>query len=236
MPDEVTFDDLISLTKIKPDTTVEKFGGQINSSFYDGANILGTLSQKKLVVLPTGTIGQNPVVVAETGTQLLVEAKMKSEADFDNLDLTILVQIKNGKKKSAEVATAVNVRPLDLAMHLYRLLQQGYITCEFSNGILSLMLTEQGFSQASSGVLPHKQQEELPQAQPVMPAAQTPIPTNPEPLKAQQNGPIPDPKTIIASKVASMEQSTTRTSRAVVVIIVVIIVALLIVALSFGYI
>jgi hypothetical protein len=157
MPDEVTFDDLLALTKIKEDTTVEKFGGQINSHFYDGANILGTLSQKKLVQLPTGSIGQNPVVLGELGTQLLNEAISRSNADLDNLDLTILVQIKNGRNKSADIAKAINIRPRDLAMHLYKLQEQNYTTSEFKNGIVILMLTEQGFSQAASGVLPSKQ-------------------------------------------------------------------------------
>jgi predicted transcriptional regulator len=152
MPDEITFFDLVALLKIKPGTTVERYGGLINSSFFDGANVLGTLSQKKLVSISTAMPDQNPITVTDIGKQLIGEAETKGKEDFDHLDLAILTQMSNGKAEPSEIGKAVNVRSRDLAMHLYRLSAQDYATYEFVNGSVNLMLTEKGFAQVKAGM------------------------------------------------------------------------------------
>ncbi len=182
MPEEITFEDLISLTKINADTTSEKFSGLINSGFWDGANILGTLSTKKLIQFPSGSLGQQPVALTESGKQLISEADSKSGADLDNLDLTTLIRVKNGATKAGDIAKALNLRSRDMAMHLYKLMKQGYIIYDFRSGALSIMLTEQGFSLATAGVLPSKNAPEgeamaaqpAPQQMPQQQAAQAP--------------------------------------------------------------
>ncbi len=152
MPDEVTFFDLVSLVKIKPGITVERYGGLINSSFFDGARVLGTLQQKKLITLSTAMPDQNPITVTDTGKQLIAEADSKAEQDFDHLDLEILTQIQKGKNTPEDLGAAVNVRPRDLAMHLYRLSKTDYATYELVNGTVSMMLTEKGFAQTKAGM------------------------------------------------------------------------------------
>ncbi len=161
MPDEVTFFDLVATVKIKPGVTVEKYGGMINSSFFDGAKVLGTLQQKKLVSLSTAMPDQNPITVTDTGKQLIAEAEERSKQEFDHLDLEILNQVSKGKSNPDEIGKAMNVRPKDLAMHLYKLYKQDYATYEFVTGSVNVMLTEKGFTQAKTG-MPVKQQPAQP--------------------------------------------------------------------------
>ncbi len=171
MPEEITFLDLAALVKIKPETTVEKYGGMINSSLFDAANVLGTLSQKKLISFTTAMPGVNPITVTELGKNVMADADNRAEAEFDHLDLAILTQMQNGKRIPAEIALAVNVRAKDLAMHLYKLTKQDYITYEMRSGMVEVMLTEKGFTQVKMG-MPIKQQ---PQGQGMQqPAAATP--------------------------------------------------------------
>ncbi|MCL5430189.1 MAG: hypothetical protein M1504_01780 [Candidatus Marsarchaeota archaeon] len=162
MPDEIDFFDLAALIKIKPDTTVERFGGMINSSFFDGANVLGTLSIKKLITFSTTMPGQNPITVTAEGKSLIDDANQKAAQDFDHLDLSILTQMSNGKSNIKDIAASVNVRPKDLAMHLYRLTKQDFAVYEFRSGGITLMLTENGFKRVKEG-MPVKQPQQAPQ-------------------------------------------------------------------------
>jgi DNA-binding MarR family transcriptional regulator len=152
MSDEINFFDLAALFKIKPDTTMEKFGGMLNSSYFDGANIAATLSQKKLINFNTSLPGQSIITLTEEGKQFIDEANSKAQAEFDHLDFAILVQIANNKKTPSEIGSAVNVRPKDLAIHLYKLAQQDFVSYEFRSGNIFIMLTEKGFSQVKTGM------------------------------------------------------------------------------------
>lgn len=167
MPDEINFFDLASLLKIKPDTTMERFGGMLNSSYFDGANIAATLSQKKLITFNTALPGQSIITITDVGKQFIDDANSKAKAEFDHLDLAILTQVSNGKVTPKDIGTGVNVRPKDLAMHLYKLSQQDYATYEFRSGAVSVMLTEKGFAQAKVG-MPVKPQAQQPQQAPAM--------------------------------------------------------------------
>lgn len=174
MPDDITFTDLVAIIKIKPDTTVEKYGGLINSSLFDAANVLGTLSQKKLISFTTAMPGQNPIMLTEAGKNLIAEADTKAEGEFDHLDLTILQQLQKGTNAPADIAKAINISPRDLAMHLYKLSKQGYSTYEFRSGIINMMLTEKGFAQAKAG-MPVKQAPAQQQAAPTPFATGSPV-------------------------------------------------------------
>lgn len=176
MPDDITFTDIVAIIKIKPDTTVEKYGGLINSSLFDAANVLGTLSQKKLISFTTAMPGQNPIMLTEAGKNLMTEADSRAEGEFDHLDLTILQQMQNGMNAPADIAKAINISPRDLAMHLYKMMKQGYSTYEFRSGIVSVMLTEKGFAQAKAG---------MPQKVPPAPAQQPPSQTGAPALQQQ---------------------------------------------------
>lgn len=189
MSDDITFTDLVAIIKIKPDTTVEKYGGLINSSLFDAANVLGTLSQKKLISFTTAMPGQNPIMLTEAGKNLMAEADSRAAGEFDHLDLTILQQMQKGMNTPADIAKAINISPRDLAMHLYRMMKQGYSTYEFRSGIVTVMLTEKGFAQAKAGM-------PAPAGQAVPAAPQqtaTPAQTNPQTM-AFRPAPQPQPQ------------------------------------------
>ncbi|MEM0149309.1 MAG: hypothetical protein QXW10_00220 [Candidatus Micrarchaeaceae archaeon] len=175
MADEPNFIDLFALTRITPQTVVEKFGTSINSSFFDASNILGGLKIKGLIDFTTVFGGQNSVAITDLGHKLLDEATAKVNLPLDHLDIAILVQLSGGKRSLNDLTDTLNILPKDLSMHLYKLMQQSYLSAEFRNGILNLMLSEKGFMQAKAG---------LPPVSAPAPATQVQQPTQPS---MQQN-------------------------------------------------
>lgn len=166
MADEPNFLDLVALSKITPDLVVEKFGGRINSSFFDGSNILGTLRLKGLIDFTANFPGQSTITVTDQGKQLLKEATDKGSQEFDPIDHSILIQMQQGKRIFQDIGTAVNLRPRDMAIHLYKLAQQQYSVYEIKNGAIEVMLTEKGLMQAKN----------------IMPQAQMPPGMKPQPM------------------------------------------------------
>jgi hypothetical protein len=150
--DNITFVDLVALTRITPEATVERFGGLINSSFFDASNILGTLKQKGLVDFITQFPSQSAINVTEQGKQLISEVQEKSSAPFDTLDMAVLLQLADGKRSLPDLSTGVNVTPKDLATHLYKLSVQQYISYEIRNGNMNLTMTEKGFLRVKEGM------------------------------------------------------------------------------------
>lgn len=163
MADEVNFLDLVALSRITPDLVVEKFGGKINSSFFDGSNILGSLRLKNLVDFTATFPVQSAITVTETGKLLLQDAAEKAKTPFDQVDLAIITQLQSGKRTYMDLGGAVNLRPKDLAMRLYKLGEQQYIVYEIKNGNVDIMLTEKGLMQAKQG-MPKPQQQANAQA------------------------------------------------------------------------
>ena len=143
--DNINFIDLIVLTKIKPDTLVEKFGAEINASFFDSSNILGGLRTKGLIDFSTNFPDQNKIIITDTGKQLLADAETKSTAEFDALDFEILKQLSVSKRDINDISSTLNIRPLDLAFRFYKLLKNDYIAYNFKNANIEIMLTEIGF-------------------------------------------------------------------------------------------
>lgn len=172
MADEPNFLDLAALSRITPDLVVEKFGSRINSSFFDGSNILGTLRLKGLIDFTANFPGQSIITVTDVGKQLLKEAGDKSTAQFDSIDLAILQQLQAGKRSYMDIGNAVNLRPKDLAMHLYKLSQQQYAVYEIKNGVLDIMLTDKGLMQAKEGMPRTAVQAPAPQQDAVQPVQQ----------------------------------------------------------------
>ncbi len=152
MSDEINFLDLITLSRITPDLVVEKFGSKINSSYFDAANILGTLRIKGLIGFSADFPGQNAITVTDVGKALMKEAEDRSKGPFDQIDFAILLQMKSGKRSYVDIGNAVNLRPKDLAMHLYKLGKQQYAVEEIRNGLVEVMLTEKGLNQANAGM------------------------------------------------------------------------------------
>ena len=178
MADEPNFLDLVALSKITPDLVVEKFGGKINSSFFDGSNILGALRLKGLIDFTANFPGQSIITVTDQGKQLLKEAADKSTLAFDSIDLSILQQLQMGRRSYIDIGNAVNLRPKDLAMHIYKLSQQQYAVEEIKNGALDIMLSEKGLMQAKMGMPP--------QPQPMQQGVPAPQPMQQPPVQPQQ--------------------------------------------------
>ena len=236
MADEINFMDLVTLSRITPDLVVEKFGSKINSSFFDASNILGTLRLKGLIDFTANFPGQSAITVTDLGKQLLNEAADKAKAPFDQVDYAILLQLKAGKRSYLDIGGAVNLRPKDLAMHLYRLSVQLYSVYEVRNGSVEVMLTEKGLMQANSGMPGLQQQQGAPAAPQQQPMAQQPgaqpqqhMGTAPaaamEPQAGDQSmdGTIED----LEKKINVSKGKARRKLMVVVVVVVVVIVALL---------
>lgn len=148
----INFIELIALTRITPEATVEKFGSLINSSFFDASNILAGLKMKGLVDFVTAFPSQSTLKLTEKGAGILVEANKKAAEPVDALDSAILAQLAGGKRSLVEMATTLNVAQKDLAFHIFKLSSQGSLTYELVNANVSMFLTERGFV-AAKGIV-----------------------------------------------------------------------------------
>ncbi|MEM0148241.1 MAG: hypothetical protein QXY10_01460 [Candidatus Micrarchaeaceae archaeon] len=153
MANEPSFVDIFALTKITPGMVTDKFGPALNSSFFDASNILGGLKIKGLADF-SASLSDNEIIITETGKQLLAEADQHASDPFDKIDDAILKILVSNKHSIDEISSSMNLMQRDLAMHLYKLIKQGYISAEFRNGILEIILTEKGFMQAQPASVP----------------------------------------------------------------------------------
>jgi hypothetical protein len=159
--DNVNFLELACLFKITQDTTLERFGGTINASVFDAANITGSLKQKGLIDFTAYYPGPNSITLTDTGKKLKTDAETRSTAAIDNLDEEILKQMSGGKRYPLELQNTLNIRSMDLAFRIYKLFKQNLLAYELKNGNVELMLTEQGFLRAKT-----PQAVQTPMAQP----------------------------------------------------------------------
>src|SRR5437588_809050 len=113
--EDVNFMDLVCILRIKPDTVMEKFGGLINTSFFDASSIAGTLKQKNLIEFGNTFPGPNSMMLTQMAKNLISEAEAKSTEPFDELDSEILRQMSGGKKMPSELGELLNLRSKDLA-------------------------------------------------------------------------------------------------------------------------
>ena len=150
MADEINFLDLAVITRITPNTPLEKLGGLINSSIFDASNIAGTLKQKSLIEFSANYPGPNSMNITEQGNALIREANERSADPFDKLDESILQHLSGGKRLPSELQSTLNIRPKDLALRLYKESKQGFVTYEIKNGTVEIMLTEKGFLKAKT--------------------------------------------------------------------------------------
>ncbi len=211
--EEVNFLDLECLLKIGPDMVLEKLGSAINASFFDASNIAGSLKQKGLIDFTANYPGPNGIVVTDEGKKFIDEANLKSTEPFDNLDNEIIVQLSGGKRLPNELSAGLNIRPKDLALRLYKLTKQEYVSAQLRNGTVEIMLTEKGFLQAKSA-------PQAKQAQPQQAAAQAAAPQEQNESKQVQE---------MARELEKLPRKKSNTTAMVitVVVLVVILVAVL---------
>jgi len=146
--EQLTFSDLALLQHIDETTVVEKFGTVINSSFFDAANLLGTLKQKGYVEIIPQFPGPSRVVLTEKGKGILTLAKEKGAQEIEKLDEVIISLIANGFKDPKALTEKLNMRSSDVAFHLQRLVMQDYASYVFKSGRVELNVTDAGFKLA----------------------------------------------------------------------------------------
>ncbi|MEM0438102.1 MAG: hypothetical protein QXU54_02260, partial [Candidatus Micrarchaeia archaeon] len=92
---EFDFMDVALLKRIDVETTVEGFGSRISSTFFEAANLLGTLKIKGYVDIHSA-IGNSPVIVTDKGRALLRDLDIWAEEPLTRVDLAVLGNIKGG--------------------------------------------------------------------------------------------------------------------------------------------
>ncbi|MGB9703510.1 MAG: hypothetical protein ACPLXS_02230 [Candidatus Micrarchaeales archaeon] len=145
----MNFRELIALSRITQGTTVEKFGSLINASYFDGANLAGTLKTKGAIDFKVSYPGESEVIITEEGKKILQIAEEKSKEGFDNLDLEILQKILQGSNKPEEIEKALNINQQDIALRLYKLSKQNFLSYTLKGGEAILSLTEAGYKKAT---------------------------------------------------------------------------------------
>lgn len=141
----INYIELVALTKITAESTVERFGSTINSSFFDASNILATMKQKGLVDFVTAFPSQSVLKLTDLGASVVTSANAKAAEAIDPLDIEILAQLSGGRRGLVDLAGSVNVAQTDLAMHLFKLNVQQYTSYELANGNMNIYLSEKGF-------------------------------------------------------------------------------------------
>jgi len=183
MGEELTYLDLLVLRKIDSDSSVEKFGQQISTSFFETANVLGTMKIKGFVDIQSSIGGQSPLVVTGTGSDILATAMQKAAEPIDSLDQAILKAIGGGARELGALTSTLNIRSADMAFHLHKLKSQDYIDHEVRSAKVMLSLTEKGFILTGGAVI-------KPAAPaPVASVASSPIQSSPvHPIPSQSSG------------------------------------------------
>ncbi len=158
MMNELNFLDLAVLKKIDAESSVEKFGSMINTSFFETANLLGTIKIKGYVGIESSLGGISRVIVTDAGSSILSVAEQRAQGPIEPLDNAILHAVAGGTKDMDALQSGLNIRSGDLAFHLNKLIAQGFMDCEIRAAKVSFVLTEQGFN-ATGGV---RVQQKLP--------------------------------------------------------------------------
>jgi len=146
MGDDITYLDLLVLKKLDKESTVEKFGMKINTSFFDTANLIGSMKIKGLVNIESSIVGgQSPIMITGEGRDLISSAIQKAGEPIDTLDQTILNALVSGVRDLTALQKVINIRARDLAFHLYKLKSYDYIDQTVQSAKVNFSLTEKGF-------------------------------------------------------------------------------------------
>ncbi len=139
--------DLIILEKIHDnDTSVESFGPLINTSFFESANILGTLKVKGLITFEQSIGGKSKLDLTDKGQLVLTMAEEKAKNRLDQLDQRILQLVSKGKTDSENIYSEITVIPEAITFHIHKLVKKGYINYYTRSSRVYLLLTEKGFN------------------------------------------------------------------------------------------
>ncbi|MFA6328421.1 MAG: hypothetical protein WCY41_03170 [Candidatus Micrarchaeia archaeon] len=143
---ELTFLDLVILKKIDANSSVENFGSQINTSFFETANLLGTVKIKGYISIETSIGGISKVTITDAGMGILALAEKKAAEPIEPLDNALLHALAGGAKDPEALQSQLNIRSGDLAYHINKMVAQSFMDFEVRSSKVNLMLTEQGFN------------------------------------------------------------------------------------------
>ena len=148
--EELNYFDLVVLNKINEDknSSVETFGSKINTSFFDTANILGSMKVKGLINFEQSIGGQSKLEITEKGKMLLEMADEKAKTHPDVIDDKILFTISEGISEVNAIHKEIKITPEALTFHIHKMVKKGYIEYYTRSGKVFLLLTEKGFKRA----------------------------------------------------------------------------------------
>jgi DNA-binding MarR family transcriptional regulator len=149
---EITYLDVVLLRKIvrDPEAAIERFGSKINTSFFEAANMLGTLKVKGYVDLNPTIGGMSKITLNDDGRFVLSTCEDKAKEPLDLLDDAILRSLASGIRTIDTLALRLNVTDRDLTYHLSKLELTGFVSSEVSAGKLTVQLTDKGFNRMGS--------------------------------------------------------------------------------------
>jgi len=143
---ELTFLDLVILKRIDANSSVENFGSTINTSFFETANLLGTVKIKGYVNIETSLGGISKVTITDAGMGILTLAEKKAAEPIEPLDNALLHALAGGAKDPEALQSQLNIRSGDLAYHINKMVVQSFMDYDVRSSKVNLMLTEQGFN------------------------------------------------------------------------------------------
>ncbi|MCX8196791.1 MAG: hypothetical protein N3G80_00525 [Candidatus Micrarchaeota archaeon] len=203
---DLNFLDLVVLKKIDADSTVEKFGSLINTSFFETANLLGTIKLKGYINIESSIGGASAVSLTDEGKKVLELASQKSKEPIGPLDNAILLTLASGARDLDAIQDTLNIRSSDLAYHINKLVEQGFMDFEVRSAKVHFLLTEAGFN-ATGGIraaTPHlAQKQALQKEEPIAPPW-----VNPEDVKAKEEKPKQDVAHILGHEPAAPTNET----------------------------
>jgi hypothetical protein len=153
MANDLTFLDLVVLEKVQGDTVMETFFGEIGTSFFDTAALMGTMQVKGLISIKSG-VGRSTVTRAAEGEKVLGFASSRVVEPLDELDHAIIKAVASGTNEFSKMQDQLNVRSEDLAYRFYKMTKQGYLAYNIRNSKTYFTLTENGFK--LTGFVPKK--------------------------------------------------------------------------------
>ncbi len=152
--ENLTYLDFLVLVKIDQNSVIERFGPAINTSFFEAANLLGTLKVKGFVDLETSIGGMSRISLTEYGRDAIDFCNKGTLEPLDALDNAILEGVGRGYVALDRLTDLLNVKPSDLAVHLNKLAVQAFLEPSIKSAKVTLVLTEKGFNAAGKSKSP----------------------------------------------------------------------------------
>lgn len=150
MEDDFCYLDIIALKKIDAKTTIENFGTIINMSFFEGANLLGSLKLRKLLDAESKFPGPSVVKLSKEGQKLLKTMEKVSKDSLKEVDFAILKSIRKGNRTDDEIEANLILAKKDIAVHLNKLQDQSFVDFTIKDAKVQLALTDQGFEMVNT--------------------------------------------------------------------------------------